>query len=257
MSLTLEQRLNDNTTFKSITGYRHITWNIGIDLDGSADHGILLTVIDKQRQQQFSEEVQLIGTLANSRLSYVLGLYYFYEDGFVHDWVPFDGGLLYVQDSGLNLLKTSSYAGYFHVDYKLTDQIGLTVGARYSLDHKQFNGGQTDLNGLDYKASGCYPPDDPAYLHFDPAIPPFVTCQDALGHVVPGEPFRYFPAGWSTQNFYEFTPTVGAQYHVNEDVMVYGSWSKGFKSGGWTTRLSAPITSANRGRVQAGKGADL
>jgi iron complex outermembrane receptor protein len=98
---------------------------------------------------------------------------------------------------------------------------------------------------LDYKASGCYPPTDPANLHFDPSIPPFVTCQDALGHTVAGDPFRYFPVGWNTQNFYEFTPTLGAQYHVNDDLMFYVSWSKGFKSGGWTTRLSAPIADAS------------
>ncbi len=244
-SLTLEQKLSDAMTLKSITGYRHIHWNIGIPLDGSPNHGNFLSVVDKQRQDQFSQELQIIGNAFNNRLTYVGGLYYFYEEGFVHDWVPFDGGFLSVQDSGLNDLKTSSYAAYLHIDYQVTDQIGITVGGRYSYDHKQFNGGQTDLNGLTYKISGCYPPTDDANLHLDPTIPPGVTCQMALGFPVPGEPFRYFPAGWNTQKFYLFTPTVGIQYHVNDDVMAYVSWSKGFKSGGWTTRLSAPISDAS------------
>jgi iron complex outermembrane receptor protein len=41
---------------------------------------------------------------------------------------------------------------------------------------------------------------------------------------------------------------VGAQYHINRDNMLYASWSKGFKSGGWTTRLSNPITDAAKSR---------
>src|SRR3954464_5255943 len=127
------------------------------------------------------------------------------------------------------------------MDYKLTDEFGLTLGARYSIDHKEFLGGQQDLNGLSYKASGCYPPTHPANLHFDPNIPPFVTCQNALGFPVAGEPYRYFPDGWNKRNFYEFTPTAGLQYHVTPDFMGYFTWSKGFKSGGWTTRLSSPI----------------
>lgn len=244
IGVTFAWNIAPETTFKAITGYRHITWNIGIDLDGAADHGQFLTVTDKQQQQQFSEELQLVGTALDSKLSYVVGLYYFYEDGFVHDWVPFDGALLAVEDSNLNLVRTSSYAGYMHADYELTDQIGLTVGARYSIENKHFVGGQQDLNGLSYKASGCYPATDPAFLHLDPSIPPFVTCQEALGFPVPGKPYLYFPAGSNGREFDEFTPMAGIQYHATDDVMGYFSWSKGFKSGGWTTRLSAPINDA-------------
>jgi len=237
VGLTAAWVLNDNMTLKSITGYRHITWSIGIDLDGSADHGNLLTVTDKQQQQQFTQELQLVGTAMDSRLNYVAGLYYFYENGFVHDWVPFDGGLLAVDDSGLNLVRTSSYAGFVHADYKITDQLGISAGARYSIEDKFFVGGQQDLNGLSYKASGCYPPN--ATGIFGP-----VTCQEALGFPVAGQPYRYFPDGSNHQQFDEFTPTISVQYHVNDDIMAYASWSKGFKSGGWTTRLSAPINDA-------------
>jgi iron complex outermembrane receptor protein len=36
---------------------------------------------------------------------------------------------------------------------------------------------------------------------------------------------------------------VGIQYRFTPDVMAYASWGKGFKAGGWTTRLSAVIPS--------------
>ena len=238
VGLTAAWVLNDSMTLKSITGYRHITWSIGIDLDGSADHGNLLTVTDKQQQQQFSEELQLVGTAMDSRLNYVAGFYYFYENGFVHDWVPFDGDLLAVDDSGLNLVRTSNYAAFAHADYKVTDQLGVSLGARYSIEDKFFVGGQQDLNGLSYHASGCFPPEAPSTLI---GGPPFLTCQQLLGFPDPTHPYLYFPAGTNHQTFDAFTPTASVQYHVNDDLMAYASWSKGTKSGGWTTRLSAPL----------------
>ncbi len=239
VGVTLQYDLNDNLTLKSITGYRHINWHIGTNLDGAPNNGLFLNVTDKQRQQQFSEELQAVGTAFGERLHWVAGLYYFYEDGFVHDWVSFDGGLLTVDDKAQNLLRTSNYAGYAHLDYKLTDKIGITVGGRYSIEHKEFLGGQQDDNGLAYKASGCYPPTASAALLGAPA---FLTCQEVLGFPMASQPFRYFPDGWNKHDFYEFTPTAGAQYHWTDDVMLYFQFSKGSKSGGWTTRLSSPIT---------------
>ena len=244
-ALTLDWTVSDDLTVKSISAYRHITWNIGTDLDGAADNGELLSVTDKQRQEQYSEELQAIGTSLGGRLNWVAGVYFFYEDGFVHDWVPFDGSLLAVDDLGLNDLKTTSYAGYVHGDYKITDQLGLTVGARYSIEHKQFLGGQQDYDGLAYKVTGCYPPTADASIAFGgPPVnlpPGLYDCQQFLGFPSASQPYRYFPGGWNTRNFYLFTPTAGLQYHVTDDIMLYTSWSKGYKSGGWTTRLSSPI----------------
>ena len=40
--------------------------------------------------------------------------------------------------------------------------------------------------------------------------------------------------------FNNFSPKVGIQLHPNDDVMVYGSYSEGYKTGGWTTRLTNP-----------------
>ncbi|WP_343057194.1 TonB-dependent receptor [Novosphingobium hassiacum] len=44
--------------------------------------------------------------------------------------------------------------------------------------------------------------------------------------------------------FSNFSPKVGIQYHPADDVMLYASWSKGYKTGGWTTRLSNPLPTA-------------
>ena len=53
---------------------------------------------------------------------------------------------------------------------------------------------------------------------------------------------RYFPPGDNSQSWHVFDPTLAAQYHFSDDAMAYLSWGKGFKAGGWTTRLSANDT---------------
>jgi iron complex outermembrane receptor protein len=242
VAVTGDWQLGDGLAFKSITGYRQINWRVGVDLDGLPEQ--IQEVTDHQHQYQVSQEFQLNGKAFGDRLNYVTGLYYFKEAGYVHDYVPFQG-ILYVYDIA-NDVDTKSYAAYFHTDYKLTDAFSLTVGGRYSREQKHFIGGQADLNGFTYKISGCNPPSDPANAHLDPNIPPGVTCQQALGFPVAGQPLRYFPDGTQEQTFNVFTPKFGAQYQITNDVMVYASWSKGFKSGGWTTRLSAPISSGDQ-----------
>jgi iron complex outermembrane receptor protein len=237
-SLTFDWDLSENTTFKSISGYRQIKWSVGIDLDGTPEQ--IQEVTDNQNQYQFSQEFQLLGNLFDNRLEYVAGLYYFKENGFVHDFVPFQG-LLYVFDYQ-NDVDTESYAGFMHLDFHVTDRFTATLGGRYSDEKKKFIGGQADLNGFTYKISGCIDPEADARLFLDPNIPPGVTCQMALGFPVPGQPFRYFPADQQEQTFTEFTPEVGIQYQFSDDVMAYAKYSEGFKSGGWTTRLSNPIT---------------
>jgi len=245
-SITLDWDINDNMKLKSITGWRGIKWDVGTDLDGTPESQQEVT--DEQQQEQVSQELQLTGKAMDDRLDWVLGLYYFTEKGYVHDFVPFNTAYLWIYDYK-NDVHTDSYAAYTHLDYKITEDIGLTFGARYSIEKKTFEGGQADLNGFSYKIVGC---NDPATLAntypgtFVPwnlilaGVP--ITCQQALGFPDPTNPLRYFPAGDDHQKWDVFTPTGGIQYHINDDVMVYYSYSEGFKSGGWTTRLSNPIT---------------
>ena len=243
-SVTLDWQIADNLKFKSITGWRQINWNIGTDLDGTPES--FQEVTDSQHQHQISQEFQLNGKAISDRLHYAAGLYYFSEGGYVHDFVPFDTGYLYVLDEA-NDVKTDSYAAFAHLDFNVTDAWTLTAGGRYSLERKQFLGGQADLDGFSYKISGCLDPNAQAH-NYIPAIPVGPTCQQALGFPVAGDPLRYFPNVWDHQDWNVFTPTVGTQYQFTPDMMGYLSFSKGFKSGGWTTRLSNPISSPSLAR---------
>ena len=231
---TVDWELNPSYKIRSITSARRLHWSTATDADGSAFDFFELGFVE--RQHQVSEEVQLIGDLLDSKLKLVAGLYYFNEGGYIHDLVVFGDGLL--QIDGPNTLDTKSYAGYLHADYKLTDKIGITLGGRYSEDKKTFTGGQQELNQFFYKVSGCYPYNASAALIGGPAGS---TCQQVLGFPNPDNPNQLYPIGENHESFNEFTPTANLQYHFTGDVMGYASYSKGFKTGGWTTRLTAPL----------------
>ena len=216
-SVTGVYSLSDDITLKSITGYRQIAWWIGTDLDGTPE--TLQEVTDRQHQWQVSQEFQVNGKAFDGNLNYVGGLYYFEEAGYVHDYVPFEG-ILYVYDLQ-NDVNNKNEAAFFHADYRLNNW-GFTVGGRYTDVQAEFIGGQSDLNGF------------PSALINPPNVPQY-----------PGV-FRYFPPGDNSQSWHIFDPTVGIQYHINDDVMAYVSWGKGFKAGGWTTRLSAAIDNASQ-----------
>jgi len=233
-ALTADWVIDPQFTLRSITGWRRLHWTSGLDADGSPVDFFELSFAEGQHQ--ISEEVQLIGDLLDSKLKLVAGLYYFNEGGYIHDYVTFGGGLL--QIDGPNELNTTSYAAYVHADYKITDQFAVTVGTRESEDRKTFTGGQQDLNQFFYKISGCYPYNASAALIGAPAN---LTCQQALGFPNPDNPNQVYPLGENHQNFTENTPTAGVQYHFDPDLMVYASYARGFKTGGWTTRLTAPL----------------
>jgi iron complex outermembrane receptor protein len=253
-SVTFDWKVGSNANFKSITGQRQILWDIGTDLDGTPESQQEVT--DEQKQRQFSQEFQLTGKALSDKLDYAVGLYYFTESGYVHDFVPFNTAYLWVYDYN-NDVETKSYAAYTHLDFKVTDQWGLTFGGRYSKEKKSFLGGQGDLDGFSYKISGCADPTaawetQPGFVASiapgAPTPPPGLTCQQVLGFPDPNNPLRYFPNKVDHQDWNVFTPTFGTQLHINKDVMAYASYSKGFKSGGWTTRLSNPILNASQAR---------
>src|SRR5262249_22720294 len=205
--------LGDGLDLKSITGYRQIKWNIGTDLDGTPE--TFQEVTDAQHQWQVSQEFQFLGKALDNNLNYVAGLYYFKEAGYVHDYVPFES-ILYVYDVA-NDVENTDYAAFLNLDYRLSNW-GFTAGGRYTHVKTNFLGGQSDLNSFPLGST--------------------------LWPLATGTPFlRYFPDIPDSQSRNIFDPKLGIQYHFSNNVMAYASWAKGFKQGGWTTRLQATIDS--------------
>ena len=228
---------------KSITAYRELHWKSAQDSDGSPLP--LLHTSFETNQEQFSEELQLTGDAVDGRLRYVLGAYYFEESGNLHDLVTFPAGLL--QIDGNNLLSTKAYAAYANVNFAVTDQLSITVGGRYTKENKRFTGLQSDANGFFYKANGYATPDEAARVALctvgaaNPSligIPAGLFCYPSASNIFQVYPVA--PPGGFRQSFNNFSPKIGVEFKPNDDVLIYASWSKGYKTGGWTTRLTTP-----------------
>lgn len=240
LSGTVDVDLSSDVTLKSISAYRQLRWRVGMDGDGSPLNMLQLSF--NQHQWQVSQEVQLLGSALDRKLNFVLGGYYFKEKGGLHDYVTFAEGLLQVD--GPNALETENYAAFGQIDYRPIDLIGITLGGRYTHEKKQFEGGQQDLNGFNYKLFGCA--DANGNITPDAPFPlaPAISCQTGLGYPNPANPVQVYPPGVNRQSFSNFSPKVGIQLHPAERVMAYASWSKGYKTGGWTTRFTNPQSEA-------------
>lgn len=231
-SLILDWNIADSAKLKSITAYRKLDWVSGFDTDGSA---ITMQELNFTiNQEQISQEFQLTGSALSDKLKYTLGLYYFNESGNTKYFNVFGGGIF--QPNVDTDIDTKSYAAYLHLTYSLTDALRAIVGARYSRDDKSLDGSQIDQSDFIFRSRGCPQPFNPA------------TCPQLAAAVIffpDSTNFQqYYPQGTLRQRFSQFLPNLGIQYDVARDVMAYASYSKGFKSGGWTTRLQAPTTVA-------------
>lgn len=77
-NLTISYQLSNQLEFKSITGYREFNDNASTSFSQSFGSAGNFEVNTRTEHEQFSQELQLIGSLDN--ISYVAGLYYLEED---------------------------------------------------------------------------------------------------------------------------------------------------------------------------------
>ena len=254
-TLTLEGDPTDNFQIKSITAYRQVDFNAGVDLDGSPMNFLQTSFTVKQHQ--WSQELQLNGSALDKRLKYTFGGYFFNEVGGLHDYVTFADGLLQVDGPGR--INTVSYAAYGQVDFRVNDLIGLTLGGRYTHEDKNYYGGQADDNGFNYKLFNCPTPagvDPGSGVPCSALAGPFPVGNNYAAYFLSGPNaygsnlgalanyLDYYPSTPNSAKFSNFSPKAGIQIHPTDRVMIYGTWWRGYRSGGWTTRLSNPLLAA-------------
>jgi iron complex outermembrane receptor protein len=197
----------------SITGERDMDEAYRIEFDGAPAEFLSFDYYNDW--DQFSQELRLTSQFSET-FDIVGGLYYWDVD-YKQRWDVYE--LLYTVDriGGITGVpggagftadttsrngqdqETTSYAAFVQADWDLTDKWTLTFGARYTYEEKDFTGGDGAI--------------------YTRGTPP------------PAIPFRDFDDDWD-----EWTPKAGFRYTYNDNIMFFGSWSEGFKSGGFFGR---------------------
>lgn len=215
-AITLDWDLGNDMQFKSILSYRTFDGEFFNDNDGAPQK--VSELIDIFEQDQLSLEFQLLGTAMQDRLNWIVGLYYFEEDGKNINPVRFSQ--IHIQSGGF--FENDSWAVFGQGTYQLSEKLSLTVGLRYTEDTKE------------------YLPDQ--YFEVFPAGPlPLPPCPGTGLPCVVGD--RVLPFVWEETSAEELSPMVNLAYHPNEDLMLYATYSEGFKGGGFTQRIFPPEAS--------------
>ncbi len=121
----------DDYTLKSITAFRKDDSSALIDSDGTDVVGLHL--INTGITEQFTQEIQLISEF-DSPMNFIVGAYYLDVDDFLT--IDADFGLNFISETDQD---TTSVALFGQVDYKVTDALNLTLGARWNRDRKGFD----------------------------------------------------------------------------------------------------------------------
>jgi iron complex outermembrane receptor protein len=130
-----------------------------------------------------------------------------------------------IQSGGI--YDNDSKAAFFQTTYDLTQQLALTFGIRYTEDTKRFKPDQISLG--DASASGFFAPTWPNFAGF------------YLGPVGPiAAGVRLLPFTEFKKQFDDTNAMLNLAWQATDDVLVYASYSEGFKSGGFDQRFTGP-----------------
>ncbi len=211
-ALTLSYEISEHDSVKYIGSHRRHDDIGALDIDGTPlvsimpapglTWGLLTDYQNRRYYNQSSHELQWVGE--RGRFNYVLGLYYFKDDGEHDSSQNFNlfGAQPLRGDFGV---ATRAEAVFGQADYHIGDRWTATIGARYTKEKK---GGWTHR----YLTNG-----------FDG---PFLS--------------EVFPYTSYSTDFENTTPMVALSYKPSSTLNFYARVAKGFKSGGFSGELSNP-----------------
>jgi iron complex outermembrane receptor protein len=239
--LTATWHIADWITLKSITGYRETQPYSVRDADNTPL--IVLETINRDDMKQFTQELQFLGDAFDSRLHWQAGAYYFHET----DPQDYPAYLPLPPVGGLNtaaFIKNESYALFTQESFDITKELQLTVGVRYTNDTKEatpdFRPAPPNA-ALGYGDYGIYIvpyPNESMLPLVCLAPPPVVAMLPCSG----SNTYLYAPV-LNKQTSSKVTPMASLQYRWTPALMSYFSYSEGYKSGGFNTRIIQPVFS--------------
>jgi len=192
---------------------------------------------DNYEVDQQTHELQITGTAADGRFKYAAGLFYFEEEGTDDvnvpvsipspDFGPGSGAVFEASIRNDAEIDNSSEAAYFQATYDINDVLAVTGGIRFTEDDKgyaftQFIGANLANDPLPFLIGGPAAQTEPGGPLVSGLIP---LLEDGTGS--------------TSETFDETQFKLGIDAQVNDNTLLYYSFSQGFKSGGFVLRFVA------------------
>lgn len=211
-ALTAEWSAAETLTFKSVTAYREDRTESPIDFDSlPGQHFDVPAIYDNQ---QFSQELQLL--FEGDTVQGVAGVYYLEANAFTaFDVILSDLGLT---SFTLGDVDTETWAVFADVNFDLTDTLSISVGGRFTSDERSVTVERESFLGL-----------SSPYFSGADAVSITAPVTDAAGNQV-------VPRFENDRTDEDFTPRISISWQPDDTLHLYGSYSAGFKGGGFDPR---------------------
>ncbi len=200
-SLTMTWDVNADWTIKAVSAKREGVTDTNIDFDSTRLAS--LDVPAFYEDEQTSHELQFLYN--SDKLKFASGIYSFSGEACgAFGTVIVAGAGVTVENGGC--VDTDSMAAYAQGSYQYNDQWSFTLGGRYTEDDK-------DATVFRYMYLGNKHP-----------------------RVSGGTILQVQTDFTNSASFNHFSPRVGFEFQATDSVMYYGSYTDGFKSGGFDMR---------------------
>ena len=203
--------LSDSVSIKNIFGYRDVDSDVAFDFDGTSQFMYGGTV--RLNGHQWSDELQLSAKLFDDSLDFIAGAYVFDEKGTEIQDTRLDYRPSFFQQAyGVAHVRNKSQSVFAQGTWRVPglDGLSVTAGGRYTWD-------QRFLNRIAFNGATC------SVVSADINGVPISPCQ-RRGEYRHGEP----------------TYTLGVDWQVTPDHLLYAVTRKGYRSGGINQRANLP-----------------
>ncbi|QIR15820.1 TonB-dependent receptor [Shewanella aestuarii] len=195
VSVTVDHTFENDFNLTSISAYRYEKSNYD-DVDQDFLPLDIATSYLDDDSKHFSQELRLASP-DEGDFNYLVGLYYLKQD------IDGLGGSSLMSAFFVDWnaeVNNQSWAAFFHTNYDLTETLQLTAGVRYTQETKEIDYFQKDSTGF------------------------FLSPQTGL------EVSESFA---DDRKATDVSPKISLNWFINDDTMLYGGYSKAYKSGGY------------------------
>lgn len=228
-TLNIDYQLGE-LTLTSVTGFITYEFQELNDLDFVG--APVFEGFGEEDYDQFSQELRLVSP-GGETIDWIAGVFYqeseldykddiiIFEDSVLGLANPAAVPILGTQASRTYTSDSELWAVFAQATWNLSDNWRITAGGRYTSEDKEAT---REINILD---------SDTGEITVNPVAPLVykggfgIDSEQLLGHSLDGD-----------RDESVFTPLINVQWDVNPDVMLYASWSTGFKSGGFDARAN-------------------